>query len=302
MRIGVVGQPGRWSTERLAAALREAGVEAPVIDLAGVSLRLPGPHLFVAGQPLPPLDGVLVKKLGDPADGWVVQERLQLLRSLEAAGVPVWSAPDRLAVAVNRYRMSAELARAGLPIPETIVTEDAADARAAVERFGESVLKPLFTSKGRGMIRIGPGPDFDEALARHRALGQGPFYVQRFVPHPGRDLGIAVLDGQCLGAYWRVAEPGQWMTTTAAGGRYAAADPPQVAIDLALRAARRFGLVFTGVDLVERPDGTFAVLEVSAFGGFRGLLEACGIDAAPLLARAVLARLGAPRAGATPRG
>jgi len=92
------------------------------------------------------------------------------------------------------------------------------------------------------------------------------------------------------------------MTTTAAGGRYAAADPPPVAVDLALRAARRFGLLFTGVDLVEGPDGSFAVLEVSAFGGFRGLLEACGIDAAPLLARAVLARLGPPRAGATARG
>jgi tetrahydromethanopterin:alpha-L-glutamate ligase len=153
VRIGVVGQPGRWSTERLAGALVEAGVEAPVVDLATVSLRLPGPRLYVSGKPLLPLDGVVVKKLGDTADGWVVQERLQLLRSLETTGVPVWSAPDRLAVAVNRYRMSAELAQAGLPVPETIVTEDGADARAAVERFGESVLKPLFTSKGRGMIR-----------------------------------------------------------------------------------------------------------------------------------------------------
>ena len=41
---------------------------------------------------------------------------------------------------------------------------------------------------------------------------------------------------------------------------------------------------------METPDGGFTVLEVSAFGGFRGLLDACGVDAAPLLAEAALRR------------
>jgi hypothetical protein len=105
---------------------------------------------------------------------------------------------------------------------------------------------------------------------------------------------VAVLGGRYLGAYWRIAGQDQWMTTIRAGGRYAAADPPIEAIDLAVRAANHFGLVFTGVDLMEAPDGGFVVLEVSAFGGFRGLLDACGIDADPALGE-VLA--GPPGAG-----
>jgi ribosomal protein S6--L-glutamate ligase len=184
--------------------------------------------------------------------------------------------------------MTVELARAGLPVPETAVTEDTEEAMDTVERFGAAVVKPLFTSKGRGMKRLAPTPDLRAALDRHRAEGLGPFYLQRYVEHPGRDLGIAVLDGRYLGAYWRVAGPGQWMTTIRAGGRYAPADPPVEAIDLAVRAANHFGLVFTGVDLMEMPDGGFAVLEVSAFGGFRGLFEGCGIDAAPALAQVLL--------------
>ena len=55
-------------------------------------------------------------------------------------------------------------------------------------------------------------------------------------------------------------------------------------------AGKHFGLLFTGVDLMETPDGGFIVLEVSAFGGFRGLLNGCGIDAAPMLAEVVLRR------------
>ena len=50
-------------------------------------------------------------------------------------------------------------------------------------------------------------------------------------------------------------------------------------------------ILFTGVDLMETPDGGFVVLEVSAFGGFRGLSVACGIDAAPLLAEVVMRRV-----------
>ena len=58
----------------------------------------------------------------------------------------------------------------------------------------------------------------------------------------------------------------------------------------ALRAAAHFGLLFTGVDLIESDEG-YRVLEVSAFGGFRGLLDGCRIDAAPLVAAAVLRRV-----------
>lgn len=292
MNVAVIGQPGQWSTERLAEALRGAGADTVVVDLADCSLRLPDTRVHHRGRPLEGLDGAVVKKIGDMGGGWAIRERINLLRQLEASGVPVRSHPDRLEVAVDRYRNTLELARAGLPLPETILTEDLDEAAATVERLGAAVLKPLFTSKGRGMACLEPGPDLLPALERHREHGFGPYYLQALVKHPGRDLGVAVLEGRCLGAYWRVAAPDRWMTTVLSGGRYERADPPAEAIDLALRAARHFGLAFTGVDLMETPDGGWVVLEVSAFGGFRGLLTACGIDAAPLFARVALGWFG----------
>jgi len=290
LKIAIVGQSGAWSTERLADALRAAGAEAIVVDLAACSLRLPDRRLFHRGQPLAELDGAVVKKLGDTADGWGVQERIGMLRHLEASGVPVLSAPDHLHVAVNRYRMTCELVRAGLPVPPTAITEDLDEAAAAVERFGTAVLKPLFTSKGRGMRRLEPSRELRGELEAHRDAGLGPFYLQRFVKHPGRDLGVAVLDGVCIGAYWRVAGDDQWMTTILSGGRYEKAEISADLAAMAVAAARHFGLIFTGVDLIEDSDGRFNVLEVSAFGGFRGLLNGCGVDAAPMLADVVLRR------------
>lgn len=290
MRVAVVGEPGAWSTERLAAALRGEGAEAPIVDLAACALTFPGGGLRVGGRPLAGLDGAVVKKLGTAADGFGLGARINLLRVLERSGVPVASAPERLAVAADRYRMTLELAQAGLPMPETVVTDDVEEAAGAVRRFGDAVLKPLFTSKGRGMQRLRTGDDLGKVLDRHRAEHGVPFYLQRFIPHPGRDLGVAVLDGRCLGAYWRVAASDQWLTTILSGGRYAPAEPPPEVVEIAERAARHFGLLFTGVDLMETPDGGWVVLEVSAFGGFRGLSTALDLDAAPLVARAALAR------------
>ncbi len=289
MRIAVVGHPGAWSTERLAAALRQAGATSVVVDLAACAMRLPELTVYHAGLPLA-VDAAVVKKIGDTVGGWAVRERLQILRHLEGGGVPVWSGPDRIEAAVDRARMTVELVRGGLPVPETVITEDVAEAAAAVERFGSAILKPLFTSKGRGMQRLDPSLDLPRLLAAHAGQNPGPFYLQRFVKHPGRDLGVAVLDGEYVGAYWRIAGHDQWMTTILAGGRYERADPPAEVIDLARRAAAHFGLLFTGVDLIESEEG-YRILEVSAFGGFRGLLDGCGVDAAPLMAAAVLRRV-----------
>ena len=290
MRVAVVGQPGAWSTERLVSAVRDEGAEASVVDLATCALALPEARLCAGGRSLEGLDGAVVKKIGDAADGSLLAARINLLRALERSGVPVVSRPEQLAVAADRYRMSLELASAGLPIPETVVTDDLDEATAAVWRFGSAVLKPLFTSKGRGMQRLTAGGDLAGILERHRSEHGLPFYLQRFIPHPGRDLGVAVLEGRCLGAYWRVAARDQWMTTILSGGGYAPAEPPPEVVSIAERAARHFELLFTGVDLMETPDGGWVILEVSAFGGFRGLSTALGLDAAPLVARAALER------------
>src|SRR5262249_7505596 len=144
--IAVVGQPGAWSTERLANALRAAGAEAVVVDLAGCALRLPEPGVWHQGRRLD-VEAAVVEEIGDTAGRWAVRAGPPILRHWEASGVPVWSAPDRLEVAVDRYRMTVELVRAGLPVPETVITEDVGEAVATAERFGTAVLKPLFTSK-----------------------------------------------------------------------------------------------------------------------------------------------------------
>jgi ribosomal protein S6--L-glutamate ligase len=289
LAVAVAGTPGAWSSEVLAEALRARGADSRVISTGDMVHDLETADVRCEGESLKELDAVVIKKAGDAYDVFI-ENRLVALEALKAAGVLVLSDPEAIRRTVNRYRMTHFLRKANVPMPATYVTESLDAAVKAVQEWGAAILKPIFTSKGRGMLKLGTDNTTPEALRDWQEAGNGPFYLQRFIDAPGRDLAVAVLGGRTIGAYYRVAEEGKWMTTTAAGGHYEPAEvTPQLA-EIALNATAALGLTYTTVDMVESKNGPL-VYEVSAFGGFSGLQKACGIDAAGLFADHVLKEL-----------
>jgi ribosomal protein S6--L-glutamate ligase len=284
MKVAVAGIPGAWSSERMAQSLRAAGITSCVFSPDDVLHDLSSGAVELHGDDLRSFDGVVVKKLGSQADP-SLRLRLHAFRALEAAGVRVFSPPDVIDVVMDRYRMTMALAAADLPIPRTLAISSPDLLSKAVEALGEAVVKPVYTSKGRGMFRARAGETMRETPP------DGAIVVQEYVRAPGRDIGATVIAGRFVGAFYRVAAEDNWMTTTERGGRYAPCDLSAAGIALAERAARLFGLDYTVVDMVECGEDRYLLYEASAFGGFRGLLEASGIDASAQYAEHVRATL-----------
>jgi len=285
----VVGVPDGWSSGKLADAVARRTGTRRLIDLSQVCIDLASDAVTCGGENLLELDAIVVKKLGFSYERELL-DRVELLNYLEQRGVRIFSKPRRIGRLLNRLTCTLDLQLAHIPMPETVITEDIAQAEAAVHRFGQAVCKPLFTSKARGMVIIETGPDTRSQLEAFREAGHSVLYVQRKVALPGNDLGIVFLGGRHLGSYARHAGVASWNTTTHSGGKYQPCDPPPAIIDLACKAQSPFDLDFTCVDIAETPDGP-VVFEVSAFGGFRGLLESCGIDAAERYADYVIERI-----------
>ncbi len=288
-KIAVVGDPRGWSSQRLVQALAERTGFTLLVDMAEARLDLAAGTVFFRGQDLGRLDALVIKKIA-PAYSPDVLDRLEMLRLLNGRGLPIFSKPRSIISLVDRLSCTVGLRLGGIPMPETTVTEDVAEAVAAVEAYGKAVLKPLFSSKARGMVVLEPGLDTGLKIEAFKALGNQVVYIQKFIDHAGRDLGVTFLGGEYVATYARQGGKGSWNTTTRSGGRYAPCEPGQEIIELARRAQALFDLDFTCVDVVETPDGP-KVYEVSAFGGFRGLLEANGIDAAALYADHVLRKV-----------
>ncbi|MFM9270757.1 GAK system ATP-grasp enzyme [Halomonas elongata] len=291
-KIGVVGIPGKWSTEVLADAIEARTGFRAVIDLHETCLDLTSGHLEHRGQDLGELDALIVKKISAEYSPTSLN-RLELLRVAEARGVRVFSRAETMLRLINRLSCTVTLRNAGIPMPETLVTEDLGSACQAVQRFGEAVFKPLFSTKARGMCVISADQS-PEAMRREVAAFRDDnpmMYLQRRMELPGRDLGMVFAGGRYLGTYARVPQSGDtWNTTIHSGGRYEAYTPSAELIELATRAQAPFGLDFTTVDVAETSDGP-VVFEVSAFGGFRGALEGAGIDAAGAYLDHVLSEL-----------
>lgn len=290
--IGVVGIAGAPSTEALAAAFRARGADAVVLTAEKLALEASSGTVTCGAHDLQDFAAVAVKKLGDAASP-LCTVRATILRAAADDGLPVLSPPAAIAAAVDRHTMTQRLGAAGIPLPETLVTEDREAAADFVHRMGRVIYKPRFTSKGRGMRLVEDGADLPRTLDELAEAGL-PFYLQRFLPGVERDISVAVCDGQVIGAYYRVRGDHAWSTTTADGGRYEPCPLDAQLERLALRATAIFGLTFTTVDVV-RYEGRTWVYEVSAFGGFRGL-QACGVDGSAYFAEAVLARARAAEA------
>ncbi|MBN1234211.1 MAG: ATP-grasp family protein, partial [Candidatus Coatesbacteria bacterium] len=105
-----------------------------------------------------------------------------------------------------------------------------------------------------------------------------------------KDFGLVFLGGKYLATYARLKSEGAWNTTIESGGKYIPYKASDEMIKCAEKAQSLFNLDFTCVDIAETDEGMF-VFEVSAFGGFRGLMEANGIDAANLYVDYVMEKI-----------
>src|SRR5205807_5360856 len=129
-------------------------------------------------------EAVLVRTM-PPGSLEQVVFRMDLLHSLEAKGISVLNPARSVEICVDKYLATARLEAAGIRVPPTIVCQH---ADAALEAFrvlgGDVVLKPLFGSEGRGMVRVSD-PEMAWRTLRTLERTQCVLYLQQFIPHPG---------------------------------------------------------------------------------------------------------------------
>jgi RimK family alpha-L-glutamate ligase len=220
--------------------------------------------------------------------------RVDALHWIEDRGIEVMNPARAIERSVDKFYTTALLYEAGVPTPETVVCEGAADAMAAIEGMlddgAEVILKPLFGSMGNGLVRV-----CDRELAwrvvRPIAQMRSVFYVQRAIEHDGRDLRAFVVGDRVLGAIERTAPAGDWRTNVARGGLARAVDLPPPLQQLAIRAAQAVGAEYAGVDLLRSRDGQVFVVEVNGIPGWQGLQEATGTDVAGAIVEHLVSRV-----------
>lgn len=270
-----------WHVQDLLRAADGLGIRLSVIPFPQIVGRCGAGRGAVeaGGLPLSGVDGVVVRMM-PPGSLEQVVFRMDALHRLAASGVPVLNPPAAIEASVDKYLALSKIEALGLPVPPTWVGESAKAALRAFEELGgDVVVKPLFGSEGRGLVRVA---EVEVARRVFHALERvgSVLYLQRYIPNPGHDLRVFVLGNRVLGAVRRHAPEGDWRTNVSVGGRAEAASLDLDTRKLALRAAGAVGARMAGVDLLHDAGGAPYILEVNAVPGWRALARASGVDVA----------------------
>jgi tetrahydromethanopterin:alpha-L-glutamate ligase len=282
MNIGVIGIHGAWSTESLSQQLKKKGAGGAVLELAEISYDLAEQRYFHHRHNLDDFDGFILKKLGRQYSASLLDE-LELLELLERSGFKFFSSPKMIRKMISRLSCTIQLRDNDIPMPATFITQDRQEALEWAVANAPVILKPLYSTKARGMAMLTDEASAQEGIKQLLASGERIIYLQKKLDLSGSDYGLVFLGGDYIGAYARVSDGSTWHTTTREGGTYGAYTPPQAFIDLAQKAQDPFKLDFTCVDIADTREMGPIVFEVSAFGGYKGLFESSGLDASDLL-------------------
>lgn len=295
-RIALLNSGGGWHLERLRQAFASLGAAAdplPIPRLTG-SIGSP-PRLASAGRALGAYDAVVVRVIPLGSLEQVIF-RMDALHALEGSGAPIFNPPRAIERTVDKFWTSSLLEEAGVPTPRTAAAEAFEDALEAFRALGgDVVVKPLFGSGGRGIVRVSD-EDMAYRVFRTVEMHRWVYYLQKFVPHGSEDIRAFVVGGRAIAACRRVGRDWRSNVGRGAATRPHALTAPQE--DLALRACRALGVEYAGVDLVEDEEGRPWVLEVNSIPGWSGLQETTTVDIAAEIANHILRRA---RAGISSR-
>lgn len=291
LRAAILGKRDGWHVQQLGRALSCRGVETACFPATRLVSRCAaaGPPLEVDSEDLSGYDLLFVRSIPGGSLEQVIF-RVDALHRLQGLGVRVINPAGVIERTVDKLHTLSVLEDAGLPVPATVACERSEQAMEAFAALGgDVVVKPLFGSEGRGMLRVS---DPDLAYRVFSALEQNRYiyYLQEYLPHNNRDFRVFTVAGESLGVMRR--DGADWRSNVARGARVARAGSVPEIEGLALEASALFDADYLGVDVIKVEDGRIMLLEVNGIPGWRGFLKATGINAGEVLVESVLRESG----------
>lgn len=277
-RVGVASaeQEG-WETSQIVNEIQQRGTECVVFDITETVVRVGGkrPRVQYKKEDLTTLQGVFTRAVPGGSLEQVIL-RMDTLHCLERLGIPFMNRPHAIEKAVDKYYTLRLLELAGIPVPRTTVTQYTRDALRAFRRYKDVVVKPLFGSGGVGMTRVS-----DHEIARRvfRSLEANRYvmYIQEYLEHGNKDIRVFVIGNRAIAAMTRIGD--SWKSALRQGAKPQACPLTHELADLAVKCAKKIGLEYTGVDILETEKG-LVVTEVNSSSGWQGLQQVTDINIA----------------------
>ncbi len=263
-----------WASQKLLQVANEL-CEGGIVDPRSLGLRVDGSiSLGMDGTTADAYDAYILRGFNRRGE---IDFQYEIFEILVQQGKVVINAPATLSLVESKAQTTFILQQAGLPVPRTLVTQELSAAVSIVKEFGTAVVKPLYGSFGIGIERV--AADAADEIMPAFLDRYGVVYVQEYIPNDGRDLRAFVVGDEIPAAVYRIASEGQWKTNVHQGSSCEPCELTAQLHDMCLEASKIAGLEYTGVDIMEGPDGPM-IIELNGTPAWHGLYAATGRDVA----------------------
>ncbi len=267
-KVGILSSQRGYHVLELEEAIRGRGYEPVFYDITRLAGWIGGsPALQVRSESIEECRALLVRTIPTGSLEQIIF-RMDALHRLENLGVRVINSVSSIEHTVDKYYTSFILSDAGIQIPRTLVTEDFQTALAACREMGDVVLKPLFGSEGKGIVRATEEETAYRVL-RSWELNRYIYCIQEYIPHHREDIRAFVVGDRVVAAMRR--HGAEWKTNVSQGAEIEPVVLSAEMENLALKATRLINLDYAGVDLMIAEDGQTYVVEINSIPGWRGL-------------------------------
>jgi RimK family alpha-L-glutamate ligase len=262
--------------------------EAHVVDPIQFSVEFNGRHTIKIGHAgADEFDALIIRGLNFSGE---TDFQFEVFEQLDREGIAVINSPAALQVAESKFLTSFILQEKGFRVPESLIVQELDDAKEFLAQHTDIVAKPLYGFQGYGVIRV-KSSEKDATTRIKRLLNEFKcICFQRFIPNPGRDIRAFVVGDEVVASIYRLARVGRWKTNIRAGAQAERCELTDAQREMATRASRDLGLDYTGVDIIEGPDGDY-ILEVNGAPAWHGIIEATGRNVAEDIIHHIIHRL-----------
>lgn len=207
-----------------------------------------------------------------------------VIRQFELTGVPTLNSYGAVMIAKDKIRTMQVLSKKKIPVPKTYVVTSAEFVPEIMQDIGKY---PVILKVANG--KQGVGVSIVESQRGLRSMIEllmdqedaTPLIIQEYIKEStGKDIRIFVVGDKIVAAMERIAtRKGEFRSNFSMGGKVKIASLTDEEKRIAIKATKACGLDYAGVDLIRSKSGP-KILEVNANPGYKGIMQATGVNVA----------------------
>ena len=221
---------------------------------------------------------------------------VKLARMLEAEGFKVFNNADAIEACDDKSLTFIELKDTDIPMPVTFNAPLCFEAKYPDYTFllqiENKIDYPMIIKKNEGSFgnEVFLAKDFNEAATIAESLGPNSFIMQEFIEDSkGESARLQVVGDEVITSM-KLTNEEDFKSNVTGGGKMEKYEPTDEEKEIALKACKKLGLDFAGVDIIWK-EGKPLLCEINSNAHFKNIFDCTGVDAADAIIKYILKKI-----------